>query len=405
MAGAKRTDNKGRNLRNGEQQRAEDGLYLYRYTDLSGKRVTKYSSNLAELREKEKVIERDLQDGIDTAQSAKLTLNDIFTRYMNTKDLRESTRCNYVAMWDRLIKNDIGNMKLANLKQIHIREFYAKLMRKNLAEKTIKFCHNMIFPALEVAVDSDYIRKNPAKGCQKYISGTKKKRTALTISEQQVMLDFVKDHSVYKVYYPMLVFAFATGLRIGELTGLRWKDVELKKNLIHIRRQLVYKNYGDGCRFHVQELKTDAGYRDIPLTQNARKALLKQKEMDWLLGKESLEVVDGICDFVFLNTHGKPFPTNAVNFVLDGIVKAYNKAERLHAEKEHREPVLLPHVSAHILRHTACSRLAESGIDAKTLQIIMGHSNVSITLDVYTHLDFSKVQQEMENIEEVINVM
>ena len=90
---------------------------------------------------------------------------------------------------------------------------------------------------------------------------------------------------------------------------------------------------------------------------------------------------------------------------MDGIVRAYNKAERRQAEKEHREPVELPHISAHILRHTACSRLAESGIDAKTLQIIMGHSNVSITLDVYTHLDFSKIQKEMESIEEVIKVV
>ena len=185
MAGAKRVDDKGRNLRNGEQQRAQDGRYLFRYNDLSGKRVTIYALTLAELREKEKAIERDLMDGIDTSKSAMLTLNDIFQRYMNTKDLRESTRCNYLSMWDRMIKNDIGKMRLSDLKQIHIREFYAKLTKQGLAEKTIKFCHNMIFPALEVAVDSDYIRKNPAKGCQKYICGTKKTRTAISIMEQQ----------------------------------------------------------------------------------------------------------------------------------------------------------------------------------------------------------------------------
>ena len=404
MPGVKRVDNKGRNLRVGEYQRANDGLYLYRYKDLSGKMVTIYAQTLVELREKEKTIERDLDDGIDLLTATKMTLNDLFDRYMKIKQLRISTQVNYIGTWNNLVRKEIGKMKLSEIKQIHIREFYNSLSEKNYAEKTIRLCHHMIFPALEIAVDSDLIRKNPAKGCQKHIRGSRKIRTALTVEEQQVLLDFVKESKVYNVYYPMIVFALSTGLRVGELTGLQWKNVDLKRNVVHIRQQLVYKNYGDGCRFHIEPLKTDAGWRDIPLTQNAKKALLKQKEIMWLLfGKmDKQEKLEGLEDLVFLNKHGSAYATNAVNFVLDGIVKAYNKVETKQAIREHREPNELPHISAHILRHTACSRFAESGLDPKTLQIIMGHSNVTTTLDVYTHLDFTKVKEKIEEIDERI---
>ncbi|MDE5597940.1 MAG: integrase DNA-binding domain-containing protein, partial [Lachnospiraceae bacterium] len=235
MAGKKRTDNKGRILRNGEMQRVEDNRYLYRYTDLSGKKRTVYAVTLVELREKEKQIERDLQDGIDSSKGD-MTLNQLFQVYMDTKsDLRESTRHNYFAVWKNAIENsDLGNMKIAQIKQIHIRRFYSGLVKSGMAANTIKLYHNLINPALELAVDSDIIRKNPAKDCKKGIGGTKKEREAMTISEQERMLNFIKSSNKYSVYYPMIIFALSTGLRVGELTGLRWADVDMKENVVHI---------------------------------------------------------------------------------------------------------------------------------------------------------------------------
>lgn len=402
MAGKKRTDNKGRILRNGEMQRAEDNRYLYRYTDLSGRKRTVYAVTLVELREKEKQIERDLQDGIDSSKGD-MTLNQMFQIYMETKsDLRESTRYNYMGVWKNAIESTpLGNMKIAHIKQLHIRKFYSELVDKGLSANTIKLYHNLINPTLELAVDSDIIRKNPAKDCKKGIGGTKRERESMTISEQERMLDFIKNTDKYSLYYPMIIFALSTGLRVGELTGLRWADVDMKENVVHIRQQLIYKNLGDGCKFRIQDLKTEAGRRDIPLTENARKSLIRQKELHLLLGKAmKQQEVEGISDFVFTNTQGKPYAVNAVNFALDHIVKSYNKMEGARAAKEHRQPELLPHVSAHILRHTACTRLAESGLEPKVLQYIMGHANVSVTLDVYTHLDFTKIQEKMEAVQE-----
>lgn len=406
MAGKRRTDNKGRILRTGEMQRTEDNRYLYRYTDLLGKKRTIYAVTLVELREKEKQIERDLQDGIDSSKGD-ITLNQLFQIYMETKaDLRESTRYNYLAVWKNAIEDTVlGNMKITQIKQLHIRKLYSELAERGLAANTIKLYHNLINPALEMAVDSDIIRKNPAKDCKKGIGGTKRERESLTISEQERLLDFIKNSSKYSVYYPMITFALFTGLRVGELTGLRWADVDMKENVVHIRHQLIYKNLGDGCKFHIQDLKTEAGRRDIPLTENARKSLIKQKELHLLLGKTMRsQEVGGICDFVFTNTLGRPYAVNAVNSALDNIIKVYNKWEGEQATKENREPELLPHVSAHILRHTACTRLAESGLEPKVLQYIMGHANVSVTLDVYTHLDFTKIQEKMEAVQENMKI-
>ena len=244
-------------------------------------------------------------------------------------------------------------------------------------------------------MDSDIIRKNPAKNCAKEIGGTKKKKTAMTIAEQERLLEFMRNEDRYIVYYPIVAFALSTGLRIGELTGLRWSDVDLEGQVVHIRRQLVYLDFGDGYRFHVQELKTEAGRRDIPLITNARRSLLKQKEISLMLGKMAKQQeVEGISDFVFINSQGKPYTTGAVNRVLYDVVKAYNKQEEIRAKDEHREPEPLSHISAHALRHAACSRFAESGLDPKVLQYIMGHSNFSVTYDVYTHMDFSQIQKQ-----------
>ena len=110
--------------------------------------------------------------------------------------------------------------------------------------------------------------------------------------------------------------------------------------------------------------------------------------------------IDGINDFVFTNTQGKPYATNAINFMLNNVVKAYNTKEIEQARKERRKAELLPHISAHILRHTACTRLAESGLEPKVLQYIMGHTNVAVTLNIYTHLDFTQIQKKMEAVQE-----
>ena len=402
MARAKRTDNKGRVLKNGESQNKKDGRYCYRWNDpVTGKRGTVYALSLVELREKEKQIQRDLEDGINT-KGGEITLNQLFNIYMDGKaNIRESTRCNYENDWNISVKQSIlGDMKISQIKQIHVKKLYAELSKRNFKGSTIQTCHVLLSSVFQMAVDSDMLRKNPCKGCQKEIKVEPSQRQALTVKEQNILLDFVENSKTYNVYLPMLTFALCTALRIGEIIGLTWNDIDLKNNLIHVRRQLIYRDFGDGYKLHVELPKSRSGNRDISLTAIARKSLLKQKELDFVLGKRVKErPIEGIKGFVFITSNGTPILPFNFNDVLRNITNAYNKKESKLAAAEHREPILLPHITAHILRHTACTRMAEAGMDPKILQGIMGHSDISMTMNVYNHGSIERMQNEMKKLE------
>ena len=152
----------------------------------------------------------------------------------------------------------------------------------------------------------------------------------------------------FLVIYPILSFALSTALRIGEIIGLQQNEVDMKENVIHIRRQLIYKDYGDGLKFHVTQPKTQSGNRDIPLTETARKSLIKQKEIDFVTGRRLIEQeIEGTKGFVFINSKGMPILPFNFNAMLRNVVNSYNKKETAQAKRENREPELLPHISAH----------------------------------------------------------
>lgn len=196
----KRRDSKGRILKDNEYQR-KDGKYEYKYF-LGNERKSVYSWTLVStdktpegkrpglsLREKIKELERDLRDGIDSSKAC-MTLNQLFDLYMESKvGIREHTRSNYILLWKTAIKDSqLGNMKISQIKQIHVKKFYADQVKKGSATSTIKTYHSIICSTFEMAVNSDMInmiRKNPAKEAIKGINGTQKKKEALTIEEQK----------------------------------------------------------------------------------------------------------------------------------------------------------------------------------------------------------------------------
>lgn len=403
MARKKRVDSRGRVLKVGESQN-KDGRYCYRWSDALGKRSTIYALDLAELRAKEKQIQRDIEDGIST-KGSDITLNQLFEIYMETKsNIRKSTYVNYRNYWNVSVKNSIiGEMKVNQIKQIHIKRLYADLKQRGIEGSSIQTYHVLISSVFQLAVDSDLIRKNPCRNCKKEIKVNPSNKKALTVNEQQNFLDFVKNSNVYKIYYPILNFALSTGLRIGEIIGLRLDEIDMKENVIHIRRQLIYKDFGDGYKFHIEPPKSQSGNRDVPLTSAARESLIEQKKLDLILARRAREqAVDGVKGFVFINSRGMPILPFNFNNMLKNITRAYNKQESQAAAKEHREPELLPHISAHILRHTACTRMAEAGIDPKVLQVIMGHADIGITMNIYNHTDSERIQGEMKKLENIM---
>ena len=383
-----RKDNKGRGLHTGEQQR-KDGIYCYRYIDVTGKRQAIYAGDLPELRRKEKLLQKDLDDSILTDLSVKkMTLNDLFEKYMETKSLSDSTRKNYMNIWNNRVRDEFGYSKIIQLRASHVRTFYSKLSRAGYSHNTIKMIHNMLYPSLELAVEDDIIRKNPAKNALSSSYGTEaKEKDILTPEQQEKMLEFVAQNNTYKVYLPMLTVFLEVGLRCGELIGLTWDDISIEDKILSVNHQLVYKDYGDGYKFHGTFPKTEAGIRQIPLTDKVIRAFMEQKKLNFFLGRKSQDEIDGYSGFIFIAKTNRPYMPAGINSVLYHIVNAYNEAELTDAKKHHRRAQLLPRISAHCLRHTFCTYKARQGMNIKVLQHMMGHSDSSITLDVYNHLD------------------
>ena len=203
---------------------------------------------------------------------------------------------------------------------------YANLEKDGIGHNTIKFIHNMVRSALEVAVQCDLIRKNPAVGV-KY-GGEVQEKKALTKTEQESLLEFLNGENIYNIYLPMITIMIGTGLRVSELCGLTWADVNFKENTITVNKQLL-KTRGkaeDGKTLYVEKTKTENGKRTIPMTAAVHKAFRDQQKLMLMLERKCFTEIDGISDFIFVTKNHFPFSVANVNAALKNIVNAHNKA-------------------------------------------------------------------------------
>lgn len=376
MAG-KRKDRNGRVLKTGENQR-KNGTYDYRYTDSYGKVRCIYAKTLEDLRKKEAAIQRDLADGIDYA-AGEISVADLVDRYMSLKrDIGHNTKRAYGTVINRIKESEFGQMKVRNVKLSDAKRFYIDLHDTGSKRNTISIYHSVLRPTFEMAVDDDMIRKNPFKfKVADIIPDDAVKRTALTKQQQENYLRFIQENGQDNYYYDIVIL-IGTGLRVSELYGLTKKDVDFKKRLIFIDHQL--------CRtaekpYFVKSPKTSSGVRCIPMSDVVYMALKRVVANQQPPTVELL--VDGYSGFLFLDKAGMPKVAMHLENYMRGMQK---KMERIYGKS-------FPRVTPHVLRHTFCTNMQRTGIDVKSLQYLMGHSNVSVTLDVYTHVDFHAVQE------------
>ena len=412
----KRKDKKGRNLLKGESQRT-DGRYMYRYMDCSGEYQTVYSWRLVEtdphpkgkkqeeaLRTKEAQIEANNRDLISNIAGS-MTLNELFEHYVKMQTRREKvkkrTSKNYIGVWDCNIRNlPMAQMPIEKIRRTHILDTYQEMQKNGTGNGSIILIHKVLNAMFNYAESEDMIRRNYARGCTKELGIYNSKRNALTIEQQEAFLDFVENSPELKWYYNMFVFFFETGCRCGECIGLTWADVDLNKRFIKIDHQLIYEvNENDERCYQIVAPKTIKSIRRIPLSLRALQALKMQKKQMQEVGLLNNHTVDGYSDFVFLWADGQLLHVGRLDMLIHRVVYEYNAAEIANAIKEDAEPELMPNISAHILRHTACTRMAEQGMDERTLQEIMGHQNLALTMRVYNHVDDKRMRDEMDRID------
>lgn len=409
-----RKDKRGYALRTGETQR-KDGRYVYTYTNKYGQRKSIYAKTLPELRQKERKSIRDREDGLDPDAADRITLNEMFDKYYSQKyDLKDSTKMNYKYMYDHFVRDTFGKRIISKIKYSDVKEFYYSLMReKGLKPATVENVHTVVHPTLTMAVRDCIIRNNPADCVMMEIKKSKEwvkvKRHALTVEQQKAFMTYAKSSVEYRGWLPILTVLLGTGGRIGEILGLRWDDLDFENRTIDINHNIVYRVHEneDGKKYSALSIntpKTEAGCRIIPMIDEVYEAFLEELEIQRCIGG-CKQVVDGYTNFVFTTAEGNVYLPGAINRAIKNIYEAYNAEEAANAEKEVREPFLLPHFSAHHLRHTFCTRFCENETNLKVIQSIMGHADISTTMDIYAEATVEKKKEILDNLQNKIMVM
>ena len=402
-----RKDHKKRALHYGESQRKYDLMYIYSYIDTEGKRRYIYSKDLGKLREKEKLVKLDQLQGVNMYVAGRATLNFVFDRYIMTKtDLRETTYTNYTYMYDRFIREGFGKRRLSEIKYSDVLLFYQSLIRdKKLQINTLETINNILHPTFRLAVRDGIIRTNPSDGVMAEVKKRPGRnhgvRHALTLDQQRAFIRYISESPLYVHWRPLFVVLLGTGCRIGELIGLRWEDIDLEERTISINHSVTYY-----CRraeettvaeFKVSLPKTDAGIRTIPMMDKVYDAFMEELEYQRENGFCTVEL-DGMTGFIFYNRFGRLHNPSSINRAIKRIYTNYNSEEIVNAAKEGRRPILIPHFSCHHLRHTFCTRFCEYETNIKVIQSIMGHADISTTMDIYAEVSDMKKHKAISEL-------
>ena len=373
-------DLRGKELGTGLSQR-EDGLYVGRYTNKYGKRVQKVLPKLKEVRQWLADAQyTDEHSNIDFPDA--MTVNSWFEYWISVKKrtVRPNTVRNYTERYQRNIEPVIGNKTLGSVNTIHCQTIMNRMADEGYRTTTIYQTRIALYNMLDYAYQNDVIRKNPCNKMVKSDIGKQStKKQALTIGQQKEFCKAIVG-TAYEYQYRFLM---QTGLRTGELVGLKWSDVDLENRTLTINRSMEYRHSVKVWR--IGEPKSKSGYRTIPLTDEAVEILKLQKQKN-----RSYKVVPmEWSEFVFLCRKGTPVKNSTYDTMLFKIC----------------DNARIPRFSMHVLRHTFATRCIEAGMKPKTLQTILGHSNIGITMNLYVHTTEEQKHKEIDQIASALKVI
>lgn len=396
----KRRDQKGRILHNGEIQ-MPDGRYRFKYVDETGMEKAVYSWRLdsrdatptgkkktLSLREIERQIQADLFDNIKT-NGGNLTVLSLTEKYIFTKTgVRPTTKANYKTVINILKKDPFGRKRIDTVNISDAKTWLIKLQKiDGRGYSSIHSIRGVLRPAFQLAVDDDLIRKNPFSfQLVDAVVNDSVRREAITRDEERKFLKFVKEDTHFCRYYEGIYILFKTGMRISEFCGLTINDIDFREHKINIDHQLQKKaNIG----YYIQKTKTESGTRVLPMTEDVEECF--KKIIANRKAPKAEPMVDGYAGFLYFDKDGKIVHALHWEHYFKHIVQKYNSIYK----------VQMPKVTPHVCRHTYCSNMAKSGMNPKTLQYLMGHSDISVTLNVYTHVNFDDAKAEIEKLKVV----
>ncbi len=391
-----RRDSKNRKLWIGESQ-DKDGRYVYKYTDALGNRKALYSWRLTaadaspkgkrkdlSLREKEKQLQKDLSDNL-MPNGGDLTVLDLVKRYVSQKrGVRHNTEANYKFVINIIAKEAFGAQRIDKVKLSDAKAWLIKLQDDGRGYSTIHTVRGVVRPAFQMAMDDDLIRRNPFEfQLSTVVVNDSVTREAITRKQERQFLDFIKNDRHFSKYYEGIYILFHTGLRISEFVGLTISDIDFENRKINVDHQLQRKR---NMEYIIEDTKTESGIRQVPMNDEVYECF---KQIIGNRQKPKVEpMIDGKIGFLYLDKNQMPMVALHWEKYFQHIREKYNSIYK----------VQMPLITPHVCRHTFCSNMAKSGMNPKTLQYIMGHSDIGVTLNTYTHVKFEDAEEEMKKI-------
>lgn len=388
-------DLKGKELGNGIVQK-KNGRYEARYVNRFGKRVSISGNDLKDVKKRynEALYENDKQINLKEHMS----LDEWYKKWMNVykyDTIRENTKRYYNTVYSKHISPSLGNFKLTDITQYQIKKLIKELQKNGYHYETCNKVRILMIDMFNKAIINEYVRKNPAKGISLKRNEDVDRRV-LSQEEQTIFFDCSKG----TFYDNLFVTAVSTGMRIGELAALRWKDIDWSNKVIHVTRTLVYQKYENDTHkeFHFEKPKTRTSNRDIPINRQCEIALKKQfLQKSVVVTKQPItkDVGEDYLDLLFTTKFNTPLNSQIVCDAIKKIIDEINLTRDYVDEMEL--------FSAHCFRHTFATRCFESGIQPKTVQAYLGHATLQMTMDLYTSVMPKQLNKEMDKISDVLD--
>ena len=394
MSNVKRRDNKGRVLRNGESQ-CKNGRYRFTFYE-NGKQKCLYSWRLERtddvpegkryceaLRDLIKDYEKKLELGLNYV-AAKITVYELVDKYIRQRrGVKSSTRTGYQTVLNYLKTDPFSDMRIDKVKISDAKSWLISLqVEKGKSYSSIHTIRGVLRPAFRFAVEDDLLVKNPFDfELVNVLVNDSISREAVSKSDEEEFLRFIKNDNHFSKYYEGIYILFNTGLRISEFCGLTLSDIDLKKKTLRVERQLVR---GSNMNYLIETPKTESGKRVLPMSKEVCACF--KTIIDSRKKPKKEPVVNGISGFLFLDKNEMPM-----------VALHWEKYFQYSLEKYHRiYRRVLPKITPHVCRHTYCTNMAKRGINPKTLQYLMGHADISITMNTYTHIKFDDAVEELK---------
>lgn len=351
-----------------------DGRYMARF-QYQGEKFCIYDYDIENLLNRLIDLKYEVRHGI-YGKECNVTVDQWFNHWLEeykVNIVKEATVYRYNSVYKNHIMIALGDKKLKDVRPDHIQRLYNSLS----GTETVIVASIVLSGMFTQAYKNQLINKNPVPMATiPKPKNEKKERRVLSVAEQDILLKYCKGH-----LRDLVEVSLSTGMRTGEIRGLLWSDVDIENRVIHITGSLTELN----GRVFRETPKTITSRRDIPMLYNVEKIFMRKKEE--FLNSEPKELPNGLTDLVFKSQRGSALSNTCYLRMLNRTVQRIND-----------DGIEFEHVHSHALRHTFATRCIENGMPPQVLKTILGHSSLSMTMDLYAHVLPDTKAEEMQKI-------